>query len=128
MLTISHCSGILQIWFGHLNGNSNNMQFLMDFCRNPFPDIKISTLNLIGSICLYNWGIEALKNTAGFLEYLLDRKIEFDKEAKYAKYCVIKLLAESCAFDAETNNQLRTYVNEGPYYVQSIMDVAVEGN
>ncbi|XP_013108218.2 26S proteasome non-ATPase regulatory subunit 5 [Stomoxys calcitrans] len=121
-------SGILQKWFGYLNGGSNNMQFLMDFCRNPFPDIKISTLNLIGSIFLYPWAIEALKNTAGFLEYLLDRKIEFDKEAKYAKYCVIKLLAESSAFDPETNNQLRTYVNEGPYFMQSIMDVAVEGN
>ncbi|XP_073832949.1 26S proteasome non-ATPase regulatory subunit 5 [Musca autumnalis] len=121
-------SEILHKWFEHLNGGQNNMQFLMDFCRNPFPDIKISTLNLIGAVCLYPWGIEALKNTAGFLEYLLDRKIEFDKEAKYAKYCVIKLLAESCAFDIETNNQLRTYVNEGPYYVQAIMDIAVEGN
>ncbi|XP_075156340.1 26S proteasome non-ATPase regulatory subunit 5 [Haematobia irritans] len=121
-------SSILKKWFGYLNSDQNNMQFLMDFCRNPFPDIKISTLNLIGSICLYSWGIDALKNTAGFLEFLLDRKVEFDKEAKYAKYCVIKLLAESCAFDAETNNQLRHYVNEGAYFVQSIMDVAVEGN
>ncbi|XP_058983692.1 26S proteasome non-ATPase regulatory subunit 5-like [Musca domestica] len=124
----NNVSDILRKWFGHLNGGEKHMQFLMDFCRNPFPDIKISTLNLIGAACLYPWGIETLKNTAGFLEYLLDRKIEFDKEAKYAKYCVIKILAESCAFDVETNNQLRTYVNEGPYYVQSIMDVAVEGN
>ncbi|KAM7349078.1 26S proteasome non-ATPase regulatory subunit 5 [Cochliomyia hominivorax] len=121
-------SFILQRWFSYLNENSNNMQFLMDFCRNPFPDIKISTLNLIGSFCLYPWGIEALKNTAGFLEYLLDRKVEFDKDAKYAKFSVIKLLADSNAFDVQTNIQLRTYVNEGPYYVQSIMDVAVEGN
>lgn len=104
------------------------MQFLMDFCRNPFPDIKISTLNLIGALCLYPWGVAALKNTAGFLEYLLDRKIEFDKEAKYAKYCVIKILADSSSFDNATSNQLRTYVNEGPYYLQSIMDVAVESN
>ncbi|XP_023307211.2 26S proteasome non-ATPase regulatory subunit 5 [Lucilia cuprina] len=121
-------SCILQRWFNYLNDGSNNMQFLMDFCRNPFPDIKISTLNLIGALCLYPWGIEALKNTAGFLEYLLDRKVEFDKDAKYAKFSVIKLLADSSAFDVQTNIQLRTYVNEGPYYVQSIMDVAVEGN
>lgn len=120
-------SSILNRWFNYLNCQSKNMQFLMDFCRNPFPDIKISTLNFIGSLCLYSWGIDALKNTAGFLEYLLDRKIEFDKEAKYAKFCVIKLLANSNAFDVQTNIQLRTYVNEGPYYIQSIMDVAVEG-
>lgn len=104
------------------------MQFLLDFCRNPFPDIKISALNLTGSLCLYTWGIEVFKNTAGFLEYLLDRKTEFDKEAKYAKYSVVKLLAESSAFDLQTSIQMRTYVNEGPYYVQSLMDVAVEGN
>ncbi|XP_065364688.1 26S proteasome non-ATPase regulatory subunit 5 [Calliphora vicina] len=125
---ILEISSILHCWFNYLNDGSNNMQFLMDFCRNPFPDIKISTLNLIRSLCMYPWGIDALKNTAGFLEYLLDRKVEFDKDAKFAKFSLIKLLADSSAFDVQTNIQLRTYVNEGPYYVQSIMDVAVEGN
>ena len=103
------------------------MQFLMDFCRNPFPDIKVACLHFIRSICVHSWGVESLKNTAGFVEYLLDRKIEFDKEAKYAKYEIIKQLSESSIFDVQTSMQLRTYVNEGPYYVQAVMDIAVEG-
>uniref|UniRef100_A0A1A9W9H1 26S proteasome non-ATPase regulatory subunit 5 n=1 Tax=Glossina brevipalpis TaxID=37001 RepID=A0A1A9W9H1_9MUSC len=124
----SEVSSILHTWFSYLGGHSDNMEFLSDYCRNPFPDIKISSLNFIRALCRFTWGVEALKNTAGLLEFLLDRKTEFDKEAKYAKYCVIELLADSNAFDVETNLQLRNYVNEGPYYVQNLLDIAVEGN
>lgn len=104
------------------------MQFLMDFCRNPFPDIKVACLSFIKSVCLHRWGIVALKDTAGFVEYLLDRKIEFDKEAKYKKFELIALLADSDVFDIQIKLQLRTYANEGPYFIQSIMDIATEGN
>uniref|UniRef100_D3TQ34 26S proteasome non-ATPase regulatory subunit 5 n=1 Tax=Glossina morsitans morsitans TaxID=37546 RepID=D3TQ34_GLOMM len=121
-------NSILHTWFSYVGRHSDNMEFLLDYCRNPFPDIKISSLNFIRALCCFEWGVEALKNTAGLLEFLLDRKIEFDKEAKYAKYCVIELLADSNAFDVQTNLQLRNYVNEGPYYVQNLLDVAVEGN
>ncbi|XP_017473912.1 PREDICTED: 26S proteasome non-ATPase regulatory subunit 5 isoform X2 [Rhagoletis zephyria] len=118
---------MLRKWFSYLSG-AENMQFLMDFCRNPFPDIKVACLSFIKSVCLHRWGIVALKGTAGFVEYLLDRKIEFDKEAKYKKFELISLLANSDVFDIQIKLQLRTYVNEGPYFRQSIMDIATEGN
>lgn len=118
---------LLQKWFKNLAGEES-MQFLMDYCRNPFPDIKVACLSFIKSVCLHKWGLLALKNTAGFVEFLLDRKIEFDKEAKYKKFELISLLADSDVFDMQINLQLRTYVNEGPYFVQSILDIATEGN
>ncbi|XP_053947800.1 26S proteasome non-ATPase regulatory subunit 5 [Anastrepha ludens] len=118
---------LLRKWFVYL-ADGENMQFLMDFCRNPFPDIKVACLSFIKSVCRHRWGVVALKDTAGFVEYLLDRKIEFDKEAKYKKFELISLLADSDVFDVQTNIQLRTYANEGPYFIQSIMDIATEGN
>ncbi|XP_067635132.1 26S proteasome non-ATPase regulatory subunit 5 isoform X2 [Eurosta solidaginis] len=118
---------LLHKWFKYL-ADGNTMQFLMDFCRNPFPDIKVACLSFIKSVCMHSWGVVALRNTAGFVEYLLDRKIEFDKEAKYQKFELIRLLADSDDFDVQTNLQLRTYVNEGPYFVQSILDIATEGS
>lgn len=117
----------LRKWFKYLAGEES-MQFLMDYCRNPFPDIKVACLSFIKSVCLHKWGLVALKNTAGFVEFLLDRKIEFDKEAKYKKFELISLLADSDAFDMQINLQLRTYVNEGPYFMQSILDIATEGD
>lgn len=120
-------SKVLQRWYQTLAGGEN-LQFLMDFCRNPFPDIKVACLNFIRALCRYRWGIVALKYTAGFVEYLLDRKIEFDKEAKYAKFEIVEILAESNAFDIQTQLQLKKYVNEGPYFVQPIVEIAVEGS
>lgn len=120
-------SKVMLKWYQILAGGEN-LQFLMDFCRNPFPDIKVACLNFIRALCRYRWGIVALKYTAGFVEYLMDRKIEFDKEAKYAKFEVIELLAESNVFDVQTQLQLKKYVNEGPYFVQPIVEIAVEGS
>lgn len=69
----------------------------------------------------------ALKDTAGMIEYLLDRRAEFDKEAKQVKHEVISILSETTVFDAHTILLLKKYVNEGPHYVEGILDVAVEG-
>ncbi|XP_055838384.1 26S proteasome non-ATPase regulatory subunit 5 [Episyrphus balteatus] len=120
-------SKVLQKWYQILAGGEN-LQFLMDFCRNPFPDIKVACLNFIRALCRYRWGIVALKYTAGFVEYLLDRKVEFDKDAKYAKFEIIEILSESNVFDVQTQLQLKKYVNEGPYFVQPIVEIAVEGS
>ncbi|XP_037943683.1 26S proteasome non-ATPase regulatory subunit 5 [Teleopsis dalmanni] len=120
-------SEIMEKWFLKL-ADGTNMQFLLDFCRNPFPDIKVACLAYVKTLCSYSWGIVALKNTGGFVEYLIDRHCEFDKIAKLAKYEVVRTLSESMIFDMQIQLQMRTYVNEGPYYVESIIDIAVEGN
>lgn len=70
----------------------------------------------------------ALKDTAGMIEYFLDRRAEFDKEARQVKYEVISILSETTVFDAHTILLLKKYVNEGPHYVEGIVDIAVEGS
>lgn len=116
-----------EYWFGCLTG-TNQLTFVQDFCRNPFPEIKIAALALLRSICGYRWGQRALSETAGFIEYLLDRNSEFDKDAIHEKYNVIKALGESNVFDASTILQIRQYIKDGAFYVQGIMEVAVENN
>lgn len=117
---------ITEIWFFRLTG-TNQLTFVQDFCRNPFPEIKIAALGLLRSICCYRWGQRALSETAGFIEYLLDRNIEFDKDAIHEKYNVIKTLADASIFDAGTILQIRQYIKDGAFYVQGAMEVAVEG-
>lgn len=119
------CS-ITESWFTSLTG-TNQLTFLQDFCRNPFPEIKIAALALLRSICSYRWGQRALSETAGFIEYLLDRNTEFDKDAIHEKYNVIKALGESSEFDANTILQIRQYIKDGAFFVRGITEVAVEG-
>lgn len=81
----------------------------------------------MSAICSHNWGIDALMETAGFVEHLLDRRADFDKEVKQEKYLVIQLLSKSSRFDATTLAELKRYVSEGAFYVVGEMEVAVEG-
>lgn len=118
------CS-ITEYWFSSLTG-TNQLTFVQDFCRNPFPEIKIAALGLLRAICTYKWGQRALCETAGFIEYLLDRNTEFHKDAILEKYDVIKTLADSSVFDASTILQIRQYIKDGAFYVQGVMEVAVE--
>ena len=106
---------------------SDDFNMLLEFCKNPIPDIKVSCLSFIKTLCQYRWAIESIQKTAGFVEYLLDRRIEFDKDARFIKYKINEILSNSSIFDGRTIVLLKKFVNEGPYYVEGIVDVAVEG-
>lgn len=70
-------SSIISQWFNSLTGK-NGMAFVLEFCRNPFPDIKIAALILLKVIVTPTWGQKALEETAGFIEFLMDRNVEFN--------------------------------------------------
>lgn len=117
------CS-ITEYWFSSLTG-TNQLTFVQDFCRNPFPELKIAALILLRSIATYRWGQRALNETAGFIEYLLDRSIEFDKDAIHEKFNVIKVLGDSSVFSATTILQIKQYIKDGAFYVQGVMEIAI---
>lgn len=120
-------SSITEQWFTSLTEN-NQLTFVQGFCQNPFPEIKIAALGLLRSICNYSWGQRALSNTAGFIEFLLDRNAEFDKDILHEKYNILKTIVDSREFDDVTSQQIRKYVKDGVFYVQGVMEVAIEGS
>lgn len=104
------------------------MTFLLDFCRNPFPDIKIAALTLLKVIVVPVWGQKALEETAGFIEFLMDRNIEFNKDAIHEKYQIVEILSKSTTvFDPVALSQLKKYVQQGAFYVEGVMEVVAEG-
>lgn len=125
--TNNQISSITEQWFTSLTGN-NQLTSVQEFCKNPFPEIKVAALGLLRSICNYSWGQRALGNTAGFIEFLLDRNAEFDKEILYEKYNILKAIVNSREFDEITSQQIRKYVNDGVFYIQGVMEVAIEGS
>lgn len=47
------------------------------------------------------------------------------KESKEAKYDVIKRLANSPAFDESNRSRLQTYVEQGPFFGEPPVEVAM---
>lgn len=54
--------------------------------------------------------------------------METIKECKEIKYEIVKKLAESPEFDGFTSSRLKNFVKEGPFYVQAVTEIAIEGN
>ena len=66
------------------------------------------------------WMIWTFLCILGFLEYLLDRQTESEKEGKELKYDILKTLAQSETsaevFGKDCYEQICDYVTEGPFY------------
>lgn len=58
----------------------------------------------------------------------MNRSLGHEKESKHAKYNIISCLSKSAVFDTATLLKLKTYVREGPFYVESMTEVAIEGD
>lgn len=66
------------------------------------------------------------KYISGFIEFLLDRTIDYSKDIKESKYEIIKKLSRSASFDNNILIRLTKYVEEGPFYSESVLQVAME--
>ncbi|XP_068631028.1 26S proteasome non-ATPase regulatory subunit 5 [Battus philenor] len=113
-------------WFRSLNKQSGSMETLLEICKNPFPDIKLAAFDTLDAVCQHLWGEQDVARVAGFVEYLLDRSVNNTKEVKEAKYDIIKRLSQSAAFEANVFMRLQTYVEEGPFYSDTTLQVAME--
>lgn len=134
--TMDNCSRILSIWYGWLSVGggyaASDLTFLLRFCRCPFPDIKLATLKWLQTFLVCPWLPQLLAETAGFVEFLLDRQAEFDKNVLLEKHLIVSRLTSFSdgggVFDAHTMENLKKYKTEGAFYVSGILDVAVEGS
>jgi 26S proteasome non-ATPase regulatory subunit 5 len=69
----------------------------------------------------------------GFLEFLLNRSTEKDKEGKEAKFAIIHSICENAdeaksALGNVNYLKLRRYINEGLFYVEPEANVAFDGS
>ncbi len=70
-------------------------------------------------------------DTPGFMEWVMDRSVVTGKETKDRKFELVgMLLCSSNAkeiFGAHNYLKLKTYLNEGPYYINAVPSVTTEG-
>lgn len=114
-------------WFDSLC--ENPLELISSLCRQPFADIRQASFEVLAVLASQEWGQEYIANHPGLVEFLLDRNVESFKECKETKFTVVKNLSESVPniFDTATMQRLTKYVNEGPFYVDTITEIAFEG-
>ncbi|XP_044249843.1 26S proteasome non-ATPase regulatory subunit 5 [Drosophila takahashii] len=119
-------NSILKTWYESFAGGAQ-ANAIMELINTPFPDLQLAALGLLKSICKYNWGIVALKNTGGAVEFLLSRQKDLHKDVKYLKWEIMEMLAASAEFSPTETVRFAAYVNEGPYHIQADVNIATEG-
>lgn len=110
---------------------SNPLELLFKTLKQPFQNVRRPCFKTFHSLVSYQWMLEDMKNIPGFLEFLLDRTTEREKECQELKYEVIKKMADSprisVVFDKPFILKLKQFVRDGPFYVSSDVSVAMEG-
>uniref|UniRef100_A0A4W3IT27 26S proteasome non-ATPase regulatory subunit 5 n=1 Tax=Callorhinchus milii TaxID=7868 RepID=A0A4W3IT27_CALMI len=122
--------GMMESWFQALH--SRPLEMFRTMSAQPFPEIHIGALKVFTAIAGQPWGQRLMLATPGFMEYIVDRSVEPDKDSKDAKFELVKTLVGSKTTAEILGNQhylmLRGYLREGPYFVKTVTAVAVEGS
>ena len=117
-------------WFRTLSPKSFTL--LMSIAKQPFADLRHAALKVMLSMAHYEWGQREMVAYGGFLEYLLDRQTEPDKEGKELKYGIVHVMVESPCAEEVCGNvdflKLRKFNREGPFYYTVDSSVATEGS
>lgn len=117
-------------WFNALHPKLFTV--LISIVKQPFQDLRLAGLRVLLTMSSFEWGQRQFQQHAGFLEYLLDRSTEHDKEGRELKYEIVHSLVGSGSI-AETvfGNvdllKLRKYDREGPFYSSADTTIAMEG-
>uniref|UniRef100_A0A8C1KV63 26S proteasome non-ATPase regulatory subunit 5 n=1 Tax=Cyprinus carpio TaxID=7962 RepID=A0A8C1KV63_CYPCA len=120
---------LTESWFNCLS--SQPMLMIRNISTQPFPELHCSALRIFTAIGCQPWAQQLMMDTPGFVEWVMDRSVGTGKEAKDCKFELVGALLSSSSiqeiFGAHNYLKLKTYLNEGPYYVNAVSSVTTEG-
>nr|CAH0105925.1 unnamed protein product [Daphnia galeata] len=119
---------IVERWFHLLD---KPIQLIMNIMKQPFKDLRFSSLSILLQLVDQTWAQKLMSQQPGFLEFLLDRRAEPDKECLELKFNVVKKLSESINPAATIWSdycmaQMRDHVREGCWFARAQSAVAFE--
>ena len=117
-------------WFNTIHRDP--FPILMSVVKQPFQDLRLAGLRVLLTMASFEWGQRVFSSHAGFLEYILDRKTEPDKEGRELKYEIIhSIVASGETAERVFGNvdllKLRKYDREGPFFGGADTTIALEG-
>jgi len=124
------------IFQNFLQQDANFLDYLLHTVKQPFYDTRIAILKIFISFFGNDWAVEYVFQNenlnAAFMQYLLDRSTELEKEGRLAKFDLVKTIVNLvCVNKIVPLNQLELlnrYVREGPFFMQRQAAVAFESS
>ncbi|KAL7844861.1 hypothetical protein SRHO_G00234000 [Serrasalmus rhombeus] len=120
---------LTESWFSYLS--SQPMEMIRNISTQPFPELHCCALRIFTAIACQAWGQRLMMSTPGFAEWVVDRSVGKGKEAKDCKFELVGALLSSSStreiFGAQNYLKLKSYLEEGPYYVSAVSAVTTEG-
>ncbi|XP_034102190.1 26S proteasome non-ATPase regulatory subunit 5 [Drosophila albomicans] len=114
-------------WYEIIAGGQQ-IDHLMKLLNTPFADLQVTALAFLNKICEYDWGVKAVQQTAGAIEFLLSRQQQLDREVKLIKWLVVEKLSLSAELSPSDIVRFTAYVKEGPDYMPTEVNIATEGS
>ena len=119
-----------RVWYSLLGAKI--FTTLMLIIKQPFPELRHNGFKVLLAMAASEWGQREMNSNGGFLEYLLDRGTEPDKEGKELKFEIVHTMATSLCAESVWGNvdllKLKKYDREGPFYFPTDTTVATEGS
>ncbi|XP_062867612.1 26S proteasome non-ATPase regulatory subunit 5 [Trichomycterus rosablanca] len=120
---------LTESWFRCLSAEP--LEMIRNISTQPFPELHCSALRIFIAIACQAWGQRMMMSSPGFAEWVVERSVGKGKEAKDRKYELVGALLSSAStqeiFGAQNHLKLRTYLKEGPYYINAVSSVTTEG-
>ena len=129
----SNASSITEQIYRLCNRVFSILPILIQIAKQPFVDLRLAAYRCLLELTRSSWALHAMNNEPGFVEFLLNRSTEKDKEGKEAKFAIIQSICHDgeeakLAFGNVNYLKLRRYVNEGVFYVEPEANVAFDGS
>ena len=94
---------------GKCSPYENTMTMIMQGLKQPFEDIRVASFTFLRAVAAQGdvWGVTALFEYAGFMEFITDRSTEGVKVTKEWKFAVVEALV--------TSKHIKTVLSKPPY-------------
>ncbi|KAJ1935122.1 hypothetical protein FBU59_005484, partial [Linderina macrospora] len=94
-----------------------------------FEESCVAAFAVIQKMAAHAWGVREIASVQNIVSFLLTRDPSRGKTVQQWQYSAIESLAAApeakASFDEETYQRLQRYVNNGPFYVESVPRVAM---
>ncbi|CAF0896289.1 unnamed protein product [Rotaria sordida] len=109
------------------------LPIIIQIAKQPFIDLRLAAYRCLFELTRSPWALHAMNAEPGFIEFLLNRSTEKDKEGKEVKFSIIQSICENgeeakLAIGNVNYLKFRRYINEGIFYVEPEANVAFDGS
>lgn len=110
-----------------INGKSL-LSICLTLAKSAFEEERIAAYALMKSLSMHSWSVHEIYASSDYIRFLMDRSSEAEKKGKEWRYAIIQTLvlsANTFKIDHPVVQVLKTYIKDGPYFIEREANVAI---